>query len=117
MKVDIDKHDYSEEKVCEIKLEVIPSMENSHSTIFVGNSNRINEFIDMILTIKTIIITLVVTVAILASIISIKKKDIYFVMLGIFLLLSLFKFDFFIKAVLVSVFFVNLHIFSRRIKP
>lgn len=116
MKIPIQNSDYNADDVCKIEFEVVPSLKNSNSRLFIGDADKIEEFIIFIYMLKTIVISMTLVAFAMALFIGNKKKDIYLIFFEFFMLLSLFYFDVCFSAAIVSLTFTSVNLLKKREK-
>lgn len=116
MKIPIQNNDYNADNVCKIEFEVVPSLKNSNSRLFIGDIDKIDEFINFIYIVKTIAISMTLVAFAMALFIGNKKKDIYLIFFEFFMLLSLFYFDVCLSAATVSLTFTSVNLLKKREK-
>lgn len=116
MKIPIRNSDYNADDVCKIEFEVIPSLKNSNSRLFIGGVDKIDEFINFIIIVKTMVIAMTLVACAMALFIGNKKKDIYLILLGFFMILSILYFDVCLSAAIVSLIFTSIKFLKKREK-
>ncbi len=116
MKAEINKNDYNEANTCKIKFEIVPSEKNDKFCLFIGGQKAIDDFLIHIYIVKTVLTSMVVLASMIALFLGVRKKDLYFLSLGIFLLLSLFYFEISIKGALAALAFIGFNVLKRKEK-
>jgi two-component sensor histidine kinase len=116
MKIPIQSRDYNEDNVCKIEFEVVPSLKNSNNRLFIGDMEKIDEFINFMYIIKTIVISTTIVAFGMSMFMGNRRKDIYLMLVGPFMVLSLFYFNIGLSGAVVSLAFTNVNILRKREK-
>lgn len=116
MKVPIGEDDYNDDGVCRIQFEVVPSLENSNSRLFIGEADNIDDFIIFIYVVRTIVISMTFMAIAMVLFIGYKKKDIYLIFLGLSIIVSLFYWEIGLNCAVVSLGFAGISFLKKREK-
>lgn len=116
MKVPIREDDYNDDGVCKIQFEVVPSLENSNSRLFLGEADNIDNFIIFIYVVRTIVISMTIMAIAMVLFIGYKKKDIYLIFLGLSIIVSFFYFKIGLNCAVVSLGFTGISFLKKREK-